>query len=134
VSVFLFFTALFVVEKVTKRMWGSQGLSRGMAMVMCSYCETENQKTEICSFCGADLRAVRPTPKENLSEDDAHLPQPELMKLHTLDLCLLIRFLRKERSEAYHLMQSVRKPLRAFLWLLRRSLLQNSNIGKAQLV
>lgn len=77
--------------------------------MICSYCETENQETEVCSFCGADLQAVRPEPKHYLSEEDSHLPQPELKRFHTLDLCLLMRFLRKERSDAYRLMQTVRK-------------------------
>ncbi|TDV97599.1 hypothetical protein B0G66_1394 [Bacillus badius] len=76
---------------------------------MCSYCETENEKVGVCSFCGADLGLERPKKKDYLSESDAYLSQPELAAFHTLDLCLLVRFLRKERSEAYHLMRTVQK-------------------------
>ena len=37
------------------------------------------------------------------------MPQPELARLHTLELCLLVRFLRGERTKAYNQMRIVQK-------------------------
>ncbi|MDC3422870.1 hypothetical protein NC661_21230 [Aquibacillus koreensis] len=76
----------------------------------CPYCETDNGYVQECEFCGADLNAKRPTVNSNLVIDvDAYKPQPVLATFHTYDLLLLLQYVRKERTEAYKLMQSVKR-------------------------
>lgn len=77
--------------------------------IICTYCQTEQEQKKICSFCGADLNKTRPKMKQTLSEDESYQPQPILETYHTLDLMILLRFLRDERSTNYKLMQTVRK-------------------------
>lgn len=78
--------------------------------MICSYCKTENPKnTTICNFCEADLTRKRPKLNPFLDDSAANLKQPELEKLHTYDLLLILRHLRAERTSMYKTMQSVRK-------------------------
>ena len=76
---------------------------------ICSYCQTEQEQKKVCSFCGADLNKTRPKIRQTLSEDEAYRPQPILETYHTLDLMILLRFLREQRTDNYKLMQTVRK-------------------------
>lgn len=75
----------------------------------CPYCQTENEQKKICFFCGADLVKDRPKMKQNLSEDEAYQPQPILATYHTYDLLIMLQYLRKQRTDNYKLMQTVRK-------------------------
>src|SRR5699024_10496155 len=78
--------------------------------MICSYCKTKNPKDiTICNFCEANLVAERPNIHPMLSEDMAYLSKPQLEKLHTYDLLLILRHLRAERTDYYRIMQSVRK-------------------------
>ena len=77
--------------------------------MICPYCQKENEKGSVCVFCEADLQAKRPTLKADVTEEEAFLPQPKLVKYHTYDLLLLLKYLRHERSSNYKLMQTVRK-------------------------
>src|SRR5699024_7883015 len=77
--------------------------------VLCSYCKIETQNPNICDFCMADLTAPRPQIDPMLDDSKANYSQPELTKLHTYDLLLILRHLRAERTSMYKTMQSVRK-------------------------
>lgn len=77
--------------------------------MICPYCEVDSNQTEDCSFCGADLTKNRPKRRGELSELDANLPQPVLTTYHTLDLLVLLRFLRQERSKSYKRSHTLRK-------------------------
>ena len=77
--------------------------------MLCSYCQTEQEQKKICLFCGADLNKTRPQIKQKLSEDEAYQDQPILETYHTYDLLLFLQFLRKQRTDNYKLMQTVRK-------------------------
>lgn len=83
-------------------------IPKGNKMI-CTYCQTEQEQKKICSFCGTDLLKNRPKMKQNLSQEEAYQSQPILATYHTYDLMLLIQYLRAERSDAYKLMQMVRK-------------------------
>ena len=76
---------------------------------ICSYCQTEQEQKKVCSFCGADINKTRPKIRQTLSEDEAYRHQPILETYHTLDLMILLRFLREQRTDNYKLMQTVRK-------------------------
>lgn len=80
----------------------------------CPYCESYTGYEKICLVCEADLTKKRPEIKATLSEDEAFLPQPVLATYHTYDLLILLQYVRKERSEAYKLMQTVRKAPEGF--------------------
>ena len=77
--------------------------------MICSYCKTETQNHETCDFCKADLTAPRPKIDPMLDDSKANYSQPELAKLHTYDLLLILRHIRAERSDMYRVMQVVRK-------------------------
>lgn len=77
--------------------------------MICPYCQTEQKQKKICSFCQADLTKSRPEMKQTISEDEAYQPQPILATYHTYDLLILLQFLRKQRTDNYKLMQTVRK-------------------------
>ena len=77
--------------------------------MICSYCKTETQNHETCDFCKADPTAERPKLDPMLDDSKANYSQPELIKLHTYDLLLILRHLRAERTSMYKTMQSVRK-------------------------
>lgn len=75
----------------------------------CSYCKTETKNHKVCDFCKADLTASRPKINPFLSELETEKTQPELEKMHTYDLLLILSHIRAERSDMYRVMQSVRK-------------------------
>lgn len=76
----------------------------------CSYCQTDQQEQrKHCFICQADLEQNRPQIKPYVNEEEAYQPQPVLATYHTYDLLVLLRFLRKQRTENYKLMQTVRK-------------------------
>lgn len=78
--------------------------------MICSYCKTENPKSEtICNFCEADLTSERPKMKPVLDDRAIHFNKPELEKLHTYDLLIVLRHIRAERTDYYRIMQTVRK-------------------------
>lgn len=77
--------------------------------MICTYCQTKQKQKKICSFCGADLTRDRPKMKQNLSEDEAYQSQPILATYHTYDLLIMLQYLRKQRTDNYKLMQTVRK-------------------------
>ena len=78
-------------------------------IIQCTYCKTETQNHETCDFCKADLTAPRPQIDPYLDDSKANYSQPELAKLHTYDLLLILRHLRAERTSMYKTMQVVRK-------------------------
>lgn len=77
--------------------------------MICSYCKTQTQNHETCDFCKADLTAERPKIDPMLDDSKANYSQPQLSKLHTYDLLLILRHLRAERTSMYKTMQVVRK-------------------------
>lgn len=77
--------------------------------MICSYCKTKTQNHETCDFCKADLTAERPKIDPMLDDSKANYSQPQLEKLHTYDLLLILKHLRAERTSMYKTMQSVRK-------------------------
>lgn len=76
--------------------------------MICSYCKTESVNTVTCDFCFADLAAARPKINE-LIDLSHHYSQPELQKMHTVDLLLILRRLRADRTNMYKTMQIIRK-------------------------
>lgn len=82
--------------------------------MICSYCKTETQNSDVCDFCRADLNTKRPQLDPDLDESAVNYTQPQLRELHTYDLMRLLRHIRDERSKTYRTMQIVRKaPLEA---------------------
>lgn len=77
--------------------------------MICSYCKTETPNHETCDFCKADLTTSRPKKDPMLDDSKANYNQPQLAKLHTYDLLLVLKHLRAERTSMYKTMQSVRK-------------------------
>lgn len=76
--------------------------------MICSYCKTDSVNTETCDFCQADLTAARPEISHTF--DVAHpYTQPELLKMHTLDLLYILRRVRADRTDMYKMMQVIRK-------------------------
>lgn len=76
----------------------------------CSYCQTDQpEQRRYCFICQADLEQHRPQIKPYVNEEEAYQPQPILATYHTYDLLVLLRFLRKQRTDNYKLMQTVRK-------------------------
>src|SRR5699024_11526277 len=57
----------------------------------------------------ADLTHERPKKKQTFSQEEAYHTQPEISNYHTIDLLLLLSYLREQPSTAYKTMQSVRK-------------------------
>lgn len=76
--------------------------------MICSYCKIESANPDICDFCQADLTATRPT-INNLLDVSEVFSQPELQKMHTHDLLLILRRLRTDRTDMYKTMQIIRK-------------------------
>lgn len=81
----------------------------GGKSLICSYCQTENEKLDECKFCGALLQQLRPKLKDLLFIEQAELPFNELILFHTYDLLILLRLVREERSTCYNLMRNVQK-------------------------
>ena len=78
--------------------------------MICSYCETENEDMqENCRFCDAPLKLQRPKIRTFLELEDSELPFGVLSNFHTLDLLLLLRRVREERTNCYYLMRTVKK-------------------------
>lgn len=76
--------------------------------MICSYCKTETVNTETCDFCKADLE--KPRPDINQTIDVTHpYTQPELLKMHTIDLLYILRRIRADRADMYKTMQIIRK-------------------------
>lgn len=71
--------------------------------MICSYCKTETKDTDTktCDFCKADLTAPRPKLNPYLSELEAERTQPQLSKMHTYDLMLILTHIRAERTSMY---------------------------------
>ncbi|MED4462064.1 hypothetical protein [Metabacillus fastidiosus] len=79
-------------------------------MICCSYCETENQENDKnCSFCGAELKRLRPKVREFVYLELCERPFQELELFHTYDLLVLLRLVRAERTKSYDLMRTVQK-------------------------
>lgn len=76
--------------------------------MICSYCKTESVNTVTCDFCHADLAAARPQISHSFDVTNPYT-QPELQKMHTVDLLLILRRLRADRSDMYKTMQIIRK-------------------------
>lgn len=64
---------------------------------------------ETCVFCGAPLHQKHPERSEMVYIEMCHLPFNKLAALHTYDLLVLLRLVRKERSQNYDLMRSAQK-------------------------
>lgn len=78
--------------------------------MICSYCGSENEQNAIhCNFCDALLKKQRPQLKSFVFLDQAELPFGELSMFHTYDLLVLLRLVRSERTNCYHLMRTVQK-------------------------
>lgn len=77
--------------------------------MICTYCQTNQQQKNICSYCGADLQKNRPQMKQTINQEVAYQTQPVLATYHTYDLLRMLQFLRQERTESYKQMQMVRK-------------------------
>lgn len=78
--------------------------------MICTYCHTDQpEQRKHCFICQADLEQDRPQIKPYVNEEEAYQPQPVLATYHTYDLLVLLRFLRKQRTDNYKLMQTVRK-------------------------
>ncbi len=78
--------------------------------MICSYCEQENElNAATCHFCFAPLNIKRPSLDMVISEEDYEKPFPILVTYHTYHLLLLLKKVRAERTEAYHLMRSLQK-------------------------
>lgn len=76
--------------------------------MICSYCKTESVNSVTCDFCHSDLAAARPKMNQLLDVSN-HYSQPELQKMHTVDLLLILRRLRADRTDMYKTMQIIRK-------------------------
>lgn len=76
--------------------------------MICSYCKTETTNTITCDFCLADLATARPKINELLDLSN-HYSQPELQKMHTMDLLYVLRRIRADRTDMYKTMQLIRK-------------------------
>lgn len=77
--------------------------------MICCYCGTENQGVESCSFCEAPLDPSRPKRKNFMYLEQCEQPFSQLKLFHTYDLLLLLRLVRKERSEAFNQMRLIKK-------------------------
>lgn len=76
--------------------------------MICSYCKTETTNTVTCHFCLADLAIARPKINKLLDLSN-HYSQPELQRMHTIDLLYVLRRLRADRTDMYKTMQLIRK-------------------------
>lgn len=77
----------------------------------CSYCQTEISSSEIqCPICKTNiLELVADMPKiKNIEINDLFKTLNDKKKLHTYNLLQLLRMARKERSDAYNLVKTVR--------------------------
>lgn len=75
----------------------------------CPYCKTQNIASEIrCTFCEADLTKNRPTPR-NIVVFKTGEKYNDLIQYHTYDLLLLLRQVRKARTDAYKFLYEVNK-------------------------
>ncbi|KAB2486517.1 hypothetical protein F8155_26775 [Priestia endophytica] len=77
--------------------------------MICCYCGTENQCVEICSFCEAPLDPIRPKRKNFVYLEQCEQSFSQLKLFHTYDLLVLLRLVRKERSDAFNQMRLIKK-------------------------
>ncbi|MFP7176858.1 hypothetical protein [Priestia filamentosa] len=77
--------------------------------MMCWYCQTENSSEGVCSFCGAPIDERRPERKNFVYLEQCEQPFSQLKYFHTYDLLLLLRLVRKERSDAFNQMRLIKK-------------------------
>ena len=78
--------------------------------MICSYCGQENShESARCTFCEAPLKARRPELRDYVFLEQCEWPFSELSLFHTYDLLILLRLVRDERSNCYHLMRTVQK-------------------------
>lgn len=76
--------------------------------MICSYCKTETTSNVTCDFCLADLTAARPEISHTFDVSHPYT-QPELLKMHTYDLLVILKRLRADRTDMYKTMQIIRK-------------------------
>lgn len=85
-------------------------------MVVCSYCETENDAAlRKCLFCNASLDIVRPKLDGFVYLDLCERPFESLVTFHTYDLLVLLRLVREKRTDCYHQMRTLQKAPEAVL-------------------
>ncbi|RAS77948.1 hypothetical protein A4U60_17755 (plasmid) [Priestia endophytica] len=77
--------------------------------MICCYCGTENQENNSCSFCEAPLDFDRPIRKNFVYLEQCEQPFSQLKLFHTYDLLVLLRLVRKERSDAFNQMRLIKK-------------------------
>jgi hypothetical protein len=78
--------------------------------LICSYCQTENaEKLVECGFCGAPLKQQRPELREFICLEQCEQHFKQLSLFHTYDLLILLRLVREERTNCYHVMRGVQK-------------------------
>lgn len=78
----------------------------------CSYCKTEISSSEIqCPICKTDiLELVADMPQiKNIEISDLFKSLNDKKNFHTYNLLQLLRIARKERSDAYNLVKTIRK-------------------------
>lgn len=78
-------------------------------MRTCQYCGTENTEIDSCLFCKAPLDPDRPKRKNFVYLEQCEQPFSQLKLFHTYDLLLLLRLVRKERSDAFNQMRLIKK-------------------------
>lgn len=77
--------------------------------MICCYCGTGNQGNNRCSFCEAPLDLDRPKRKNFVYLEQCEQPFSQLKLFHTYDLLVLLRLVRKERSDAFNQMRLIKK-------------------------
>ena len=77
--------------------------------MICCYCGTENLGDKSCSFCEAPLDHRRPKRKNFVYLEQCEQPFSQLKLFHTYDLLLLLRLVRKERSDAFNQMRLIKR-------------------------
>jgi len=102
-----------VALMATRRPLGLMGLLkriRGFTMVICSYCEMENDTVlRKCSFCNAPLDIKRPKLNGFVYLELCERPFEVLATFHTYDLLVLLRLVRERRTDCYHQMRTLQK-------------------------
>ncbi|MCY8233767.1 hypothetical protein [Priestia endophytica] len=75
----------------------------------CLYCQTENSSEGVCSFCGTPLDERRPERKNFVYLEQREQPFSQLKWFHTYDLLVLLRLVRKDRSDAFNQMRLIKR-------------------------
>ncbi len=77
----------------------------------CKYCGTvNNTEATVCEICQAELVIERPLKQQTVvTLQDCYKTVPELRKMHTLDLLLLVSLIRAERTSIFNYMQMSKK-------------------------